>query len=167
MSQEVGNIGDIRVPFVIADIRTWRLEEKKERGGHSGDFGARIGGCLTFNRFIYRCHNAMVVVMAEHHGHKASETLIAQRGNAISPPLTPCCLLFPQAVHHALHTKVTRSFLRVSISLHFDSCHPYQLSLLLFSFFLTCPHNILAFVRSADFIFFKVSRLREDLFSLW
>ena len=32
MSQEVGNIGDIRVPFVIADIRTWRLEEKKERG---------------------------------------------------------------------------------------------------------------------------------------
>lgn len=122
LSQEVGNIGDIRVPFVIADIRTWRLEEKKERGGHSGDFGARIGGCLRFNRFIYRCHNAMVVVMAEHHGHKASETLIAQRGNAISPPLTPCCLLFPQAVHHALHTKVTRFHLATSTRAILTNC---------------------------------------------
>lgn len=31
-ARRLATFGDIRVPFVIADIRTWRLEEKKERG---------------------------------------------------------------------------------------------------------------------------------------
>lgn len=57
-----------------------------------------------FSQPLYTEHNAMGVVMAEQR-HKTSETLVRLAGtkNAISPPLTPCCLLFSTLMRTPLY----------------------------------------------------------------
>lgn len=80
-------------------LSSWTLERGDARRGEeerplSREISVPGSGCLRFNRFIYPCHNAMVVVMAEHHGHKASETLIAHKEERYFATLNPLLLTF-------------------------------------------------------------------------
>lgn len=80
-------------------LSSWTLERGDARRGEeerplSREISVPGSGCLRFNRFIYPCHNAMVVVMAEHRGHKASETLIAHKEERYFATLNPLLLTF-------------------------------------------------------------------------